>query len=329
MPKQTHADPYVYPGTSTLINKFNVQDSDKLQELEALFFLSKKSEPLPTGIFDYTHLKEIHRHFFSDIYEWAGQERTIDIAKGNSYFCHVQYITKESDKLFLKLKNDNYLCELSAPDFYNKLSFYFNEINAIHPFREGNGRTQRAFCDVIAKQAGYSLNWTEVETERYIQASIAGFSHGDYDPMESIFQEISTQLDLTQTKNKLIEINDESSQLLKEYVTKQLALTDALKQKTQHISSNPALHKEMSQASLQINNELKNIASKLMSDLTLNEYMNQSRITLIQKNPSFAEINDRFQHNIMTIPDVTSVLRHAKQSISAEQSLSQTNSRCR
>lgn len=191
MPNQNNVDPYVYPGTNTLINKLNIKDPKKLHEIEGVFFLSKKSEPLPKGNFDYNHLKAIHQHFFHDIYEWAGQERTIDIAKGNSYFANIQYLTKELNKLFAKLKSENYLHDLSPDEFCEKLSFYFNEINAAHPFREGNGRTQRAFCDALAKQAGFVLDWTQVDKDEYLKASIAGFLHADYKPMELILKSIT------------------------------------------------------------------------------------------------------------------------------------------
>jgi cell filamentation protein len=121
-------DPYLYPNSSVLINKFGLKNQDALQEIEAFIFGLKNLESLPSGNFDYSHLKAIHNHFFRDVYEWAGKERTVDIAKGDSYFCHQQFITKELDKLFSKLKNDNYLRELSVGDFSKKLSFYFNEM---------------------------------------------------------------------------------------------------------------------------------------------------------------------------------------------------------
>jgi cell filamentation protein len=183
-------DPYLYPDVPVLKNKFNIKDEESLQKIEGLIFTLRYKDPLPKGELDYSHLKAIHFHFFHQVYEWAGQERTVDIAKGNSYFCHVQYITQELNKLFLKLKSDKYLNNLLPHDFCKKLSFYFNEINAAHPFREGNGRTLRAFCDLVAEQAGYHFDWHQVSSDEYIEASIAGFLHGDYNAMETIFKDI-------------------------------------------------------------------------------------------------------------------------------------------
>lgn len=94
------------------------------------------------------------------------------------------------DTIFNKLQKDNYLCGLERGEFCDKLSYYFNEINAAHPFREGNGRTQRAFCDLLTHQAQYSLNWKKVTREEYLQASIAGFN-GHYEAMTEIFKSIT------------------------------------------------------------------------------------------------------------------------------------------
>jgi cell filamentation protein len=85
-------DPYVYPGTETLINKFGIKDAHSLSIREGEIFALKCLEPLPEGQLDYAHLKAIHYHFFSELYEWAGKERTVDIAKQNSYFGNVNYL---------------------------------------------------------------------------------------------------------------------------------------------------------------------------------------------------------------------------------------------
>ncbi len=173
------SDPYLYPGTTTLINNFAIKNSQNLQELESAHYHIKLQQDFPLGKFDYVSLKAIHAHLFGDVYPWAGQERTVDIAKGNSYFCHVQFINKELKKIFEKLKNDELLNSLEKPVFCKKLAYYFNEINAVHPFREGNGRTLRLFCQNLAKNAGYDLAWPEADRAEYLQASIAGFQTDD------------------------------------------------------------------------------------------------------------------------------------------------------
>lgn len=187
-------DPYLIPGTRTLINKFGIRDAEKLQDLEsAIYIRLNVAGLLPKGDLDYNHLKSIHQHLFGKLYDWAGQERTVDIIKGYSHFARKEFIAKESNKLFLKLKTDRYLQNLKHTDFCRKLSFYFNEINAAHPFREGNGRTLRAFFDVLSERAGCRLAWENLNPKEYIQANISGFN-GDYAPLAKLFEQIAIPL---------------------------------------------------------------------------------------------------------------------------------------
>jgi cell filamentation protein len=189
-------DPYVYSGTDILINKFNIRDSENLKEAEFIAYARKQSLPFPAGKFDYSHLKEIHKHIFSDVYDWAGKERTVNIAKGNSFFCHSLFIEREIEKVFSKLKTDKYLHGLEHGDFCKKLSYYFNEINAVHPFREGNGRTLRYFCQELSRNAGYEIQFSKINItqslaeKEYMDANIAGFN-GEYQEMEKIFRKIA------------------------------------------------------------------------------------------------------------------------------------------
>lgn len=186
-------DPYLYPGTPVLANKFGIKNQRQLERTESFFFLLRSSS-VPEGKFDYDHLKSIHRHLFSDVFEWAGEERAIDIAKDNSYFAHSSYIKSSLDKLFSELRKENYLKELAQLYFCERLSYYFNEMNAVHPFREGNGRTQRAFWGALAEKAGYHLDWTTVNREEYIFANKVGFLHANYLPMEKLFLGMVTPL---------------------------------------------------------------------------------------------------------------------------------------
>ncbi len=185
-------DPYVYPGTDVLINKLNIRDPDKLQEAETALYLIKH-KVLPPGNFDYDHLKVIHKHFFGELYAWAGQERTVDIIKGNSHFARSAFISSEINKQFKQLKADKFLQQLDKATFSEKAAHYFNEINAAHPFREGNGRTLRAFFNGLAEQAGFQLDWTKVSTQEYIQASIEGFNGYDQS-MGEVFRKVTLSI---------------------------------------------------------------------------------------------------------------------------------------
>lgn len=191
MPKN---DPYLYIGTGVLINKKGIKDQDKLEDVEERLYVAQACKPLPTGNFDYSHLKAIHKHFLSELYEWAGEERTVDITKGGSYFAHKSYITASVNKQLALLKAENYLQSLDKGNFVKKAAAHFNELNAAHPFREGNGRTLRAFFDLLANQAGYKLDWTATAEAEFINASIQGFNGNDT-AMAVIFDKITTPLD--------------------------------------------------------------------------------------------------------------------------------------
>ena len=144
---------YCYPGTQTLINKFGIRNGQELAKVEREISIVKAAvlTDTITGNFDLEHLKSIHQFLFCDIYEWAGKIRTVDIAKGN-IFCMVQFIEQQFEELYTKLKKDNFLKDAGNIDLVGKkLSFYLSEINVIHPFREGNGRTQRIYCQQLCK----------------------------------------------------------------------------------------------------------------------------------------------------------------------------------
>ena len=326
-------DPYVYEGTDTLINKFNVKDKDALSEIEGVVFYLKNHEPLPSGSFDYEHLKAIHQHFFHELYEWAGEERTVEIAKGDSFFAYHQHITPSLNKLFSKLKDDQYLIKLPLQEFCSKLSYYFNEVNAVHAFREGNGRTQRAFCTLLAENAGYQLNWDRVSEKEYLNASISGFLQANYDPMTSIFEEIATPIRINQIAlSEPAQLTVASTEKLKTYVGKQVELTQLIQQKYEHLSKDPELAKVLGQHVLMLGNEVKELAMELAdledSQLILKSYSNKPYVISLEKRGGFADIHKRFEKNQLETQDVVTVLRFARsQAARLQSSQQQTHAR--
>ncbi|MDP8162536.1 Fic family protein [Pasteurella skyensis] len=126
---------------------------------------------------------------FSELYEWAGKIRTIDISKGGTRFCTCSRIVAESSRLFALLQEDNWLRNLEKPTFCEKLAEHYIEFNMIHPFREGNGRVQRLLFEHITLVAGYDLNWSDVSQDEWIKANLDGV-RVNYKPMEKIFRRI-------------------------------------------------------------------------------------------------------------------------------------------
>ena len=184
-------DPYTDPVTGVLRNKLGLSMAEKLQAAEreithaALIYL-KESPVAPS--YDLRHLCAIHRRIFGDIYDWAGQLRTVAIAKG-SWFCLPQYIESSAAEVFRALHGESLLRGLPRDAFTERLSYYLGEVNALHPFREGNGRAQRAFFEQLASDAGFILDWQHLDADRNVAAS-AAIMHGDPAPMRKMLDEL-------------------------------------------------------------------------------------------------------------------------------------------
>ena len=185
-------DPYADPATGVLRNKLGLATAAELAAAEreithAALILLRESPVRPS--YDLPHLREIHRRIFGDIYHWAGQVRTVVIAKGG-LFCLPQYIQPAAAEIFGQLGEEDFLRHLERKEFLDRLTYYLGEVNAVHPFREGNGRTQRAFFEQLANEAGYSLDWQHLDANRNIAVS-AAIMHGDADPMRKMLDELT------------------------------------------------------------------------------------------------------------------------------------------
>jgi len=172
-------DPYSYPETDVLINKLDIHDPNELSLTDAdlaYYRLDEMYDDHVAGAFDLDHLRAIHRRLFGDLYEWAGELRTVSIAKDNSLFALPAYLGVAAGKLFDELRHERYLVGLPHGAFAARLAYYLGEVNALHPFREGNGRTQREFIRQLALHAGFHVAWEEVSREEMVQASIAAMA---------------------------------------------------------------------------------------------------------------------------------------------------------
>jgi cell filamentation protein len=182
-------DPYCYPGTTVLINKLDLRDQKKLDDFETEITAQRAAEPLPSGRLSYVQYRAIHRHLFQDIYDWAGKVRTVRISKGNSTFCYPENINKQMMRLFLGLQREKYLRGLKAKEFAARASHLLAEINAIHPFREGNGRTQLAFLTLLAEKAEHPLVLDRMRPAAMMDAMIASFD-GSEAPLAQMIGEL-------------------------------------------------------------------------------------------------------------------------------------------
>jgi cell filamentation protein len=175
-------DPYSYRGTACLKNKLGLRDAETLQAFELEMSTVRADEPLPAGRFGPTHYCRIHRHLFQDVYRWAGRYRTIATSKGGNLFCRPQFIEREMLRLFGKVKSATFLLGSNRDAFIQSVAEFLSDLNAIHPFREGNGRSQLAFLYLLALRAGHPLEIERIKPATFLAAMIRSFD-GDIEPL--------------------------------------------------------------------------------------------------------------------------------------------------
>ena len=183
-------DPYLYPGTLVLNNRKGIRDSDFLTLVEAdatsrrILNLEFKATP---DVFYVSNFLEIHSYIFQDLYLWAGKLRTVEIARsGQMSFARVEHLESSLDHLFSALRQEHFLRNIAVEDFCKRAAYNLGELNAIHPFRDGNVRTLREFIRQLAKSNGYVLDWFRVSTSDMSAASIRSFQHGDATGLERL-----------------------------------------------------------------------------------------------------------------------------------------------
>lgn len=215
--KYTGSDPYI-DENGVLINKKGIKDEFELDRVERASSYMKALDldrnPIK-GKFDLKHLQDIHKHLFGDIYPFAGKIRDGYLQKGQQDFTMGYRIIPQAEKLFTQLKNEQFLKKTEPAKIAGRLAYYMGEINAIHPFREGNGRAQRIFISQLAKEAGFELTFSKSTQEEMINASIQAH-RCDYKGLESIIEKGLTPLSLNSEKEYKIDFsfNKEESEKL-------------------------------------------------------------------------------------------------------------------
>lgn len=168
-------DVYCYPGTGVLKNLPNLRSQVRLDRFEAAATGRRFIEPMPAGRWTLTHFRRVHHHIFQDIYPWAGRFRTVRLGKARSLFCYPEYISVELKRIFRELREADYLRSRNASDFSRASAHFLAELNAVHAFRDGNGRAQLAFMALLAAQAGHPLELERLNPTAFLAAMIASF----------------------------------------------------------------------------------------------------------------------------------------------------------
>ncbi len=197
---------YVYPGTESIKNKLGVRGLDQLQDAEARLSSARMVERIlagsPDRTFDGARIKAIQHHIFQDIYEWAGRTQVplsdgtvasepVMRKPGGKPFAAGPDIPRVLHRFAASLRKASFLRGLPRRELAYQAADLMADLNAIHPFREGNGRTQRLFMMELAQAAGHRLDFSVVSGERMTLASIAAHERGDLAMMRRMFDEIS------------------------------------------------------------------------------------------------------------------------------------------
>ncbi len=181
-----------YEGTTCLINKLQIKDENLLSEIESRITFAKATElerTLLIGNFDFDHYKAIHCYLFDEIYDWAGKIRTINLSKKGTQFIKADEIETIATACFKRLKDQDYFRNLSKDDFVENIVDFYCTTNLLHPFREGNGRTQRIFISQLIRNAGYDIDFSNADTDALMIVTIQA-TNGVTVYLKEIFESI-------------------------------------------------------------------------------------------------------------------------------------------
>lgn len=178
------SDPdYCYPPDYTVLrNKLDLRTQDDLDAFERMAVQVRAEQGCPTGAFDLAHLQAIHGHLFQDVYDWAGELRTVPLRKGDTQFQPHRYIATGMADVHRRLEAQDFLRGRTPEAFAEGAGRIIGDVNHVHPFREGNGRTQLIYLLQLSTEAGHRIDLTRLEREAWMAAS-AQAHHGEYEPM--------------------------------------------------------------------------------------------------------------------------------------------------
>jgi cell filamentation protein len=183
-------DPYLNPGTGILANIPGLETQDELDRFEEILFQANFEEATlyaqNLANFNLDAWKGIHRICFSDVYQWAGETRTVRISKGTTVFAYPEHIESESSRIFTELNNLLVTEKLTL----DKAAELFADINVLHPFREGNGRTQRILFSDVLRRIGYLVDYSLTSQDEMIEAMIHGYN-ANYEPLKKLMHKVS------------------------------------------------------------------------------------------------------------------------------------------
>lgn len=188
------SDPYLYLDSPVLKNLPDIRDADALEVFESRATALRMDEVIGAVIttpITFALWRDIHRTLLQDVYEWAGEIRSVQLAKGDTVFAMPQHIEAAASRIFDEFSGENFGV-LDRAHYVSRLAYYFGELNVLHPFREGNGRTQKLLFKEITRRHGYILDWSRIEVDALLRALIMAYRKQDYTFIEALFREALT-----------------------------------------------------------------------------------------------------------------------------------------
>ena len=181
-----------YPDTTVLVNKLDIRTQELLTEAESVLVTSfsvKLEKTMRFENVDFDYYKNLHKQMFSDLYDWAGTVRKINISKKGTVFCNASDIERIGTLKFERLKKQKFLKEMKNDEFLDELTDLYHELNMLHPFREGNGRTLRLFVTLLVRNTGRDIDFNNADSDLLTIATIRA-AQGDKSLLRSVFGEL-------------------------------------------------------------------------------------------------------------------------------------------
>jgi cell filamentation protein len=171
----TSSEDNCYPGTTVLVNKLNLHKQEALNKAEKIAVSLRSIEVENSACseaFNFNFYCSVHKQLFGDIYDWAGELRAVDISKKGTAFCPAKDIQQLGNALFKRLHKENYFIGLGREEYISHITEFYHDLNMLHPFREGNGRTQRLFFTLLIRRAGYNIDFAALDLDELLIATI-------------------------------------------------------------------------------------------------------------------------------------------------------------
>lgn len=183
---------YIDPATGLLTNLLNITDPDVLLFVESGAVAKRLNElyDKPLQIHSINELFTIHKHLFQDIYSWAGKQRTVEISKDGKQFFLLAYFDAGLRYIDSQIAAYKLIPKNNKADIALKLAEILDSINYMHPFREGNGRTQREFLRLLALEKSYALNLNPPDNKNVFELYMKGTIASDIQLLSNLIFEL-------------------------------------------------------------------------------------------------------------------------------------------